>query len=154
VNAFLDGSGFLTSKAPLGSDVSLIVMIVAAALFTVGWRLAVRKDLEAHRWVMTAAVLLNLVPVAIWMIRYFVSYVFPELPARLGESPYGLVTLHALVGAIGVLLGVFVALRGNELVPKALRFKNYKAFMRPAYALYMAGTVLGVIVYLIVYAGL
>ncbi len=34
MNAFLDGSGFLTSKAPLGSDVSLIVMIVAAVLFT------------------------------------------------------------------------------------------------------------------------
>jgi len=53
-----------------------------------------------------------------------------------------------------VLLGVFVALRGNELVPRALRFKNYKAFMRPAYAIYMAGTVLGVVLYLVVYAGL
>jgi len=154
VNAFLDGSGFLTSKAPLGSDISLIVMILAAVLFTVGWRLAARKDLEAHRWVMTAAVLLNLIPVAIWMIRYFVSYALPELPARLGQSPYGLTALHALVGAVGVLLGVFVALRGNELVPRALRFKNYKAFMRPAYAIYMAGTVLGVVLYLVVYAGL
>ena len=60
----------------------------------------------------------------------------------------------AIVGAIGVVLGVFVALRGNELVPKALRFKNYKAFMLPAYGLYMAGTALGVAVYLVVFAGL
>ena len=45
MNAFLDGSGFLTSKAPLGSDISLIVMLVAAALFTIGWRLAVRRNL-------------------------------------------------------------------------------------------------------------
>ena len=154
MNAFLDGSGFLTSKAPLGSDISLIVMLVAAVLFTVGWRLAARKDLEAHRWVMTAAVLLNLIPVAIWMIRYFVRYALPEIPSQLGNSPYGLPALHAVVGAIGVVLGVFVALRGHELVPKALRFSNYKAFMRAAYVIYMAGTGLVVILYLILYAGL
>jgi len=152
--SFFAGSGFLTSKAPLGSDVSLIVMIVAAVLFTVGWQLAVREDLEAHRWTMTAAVILNLIPVAIWMIRYFALYTFPELPRMLGKGVYALTTVHAIVGAIGVVLGVFVALRGNELVPKALRFKNYKAFMRPAYAIYMAGTVLGVVLYLVVYAGL
>jgi uncharacterized membrane protein YozB (DUF420 family) len=154
VITFLDGSGFLTAKAPLGSDISLLVMIAAAVLFTVGWRLAVRRDLAAHRWVMTAAVILNLIPVAIWMIRYFVLYALPELPARLGDGTYALTTVHAIVGALGVLLGVFVALRGNELVPRALRFTNYKAFMRPAYVLYMAGTVLGVILYLVVYAGL
>jgi uncharacterized membrane protein YozB (DUF420 family) len=138
----------------LGSDLALIAMLVAAVLFTVGWRLAVRKDLEAHRWVMTAAVILNLIPVAIWMIRYFALYTLPELPQQLGKGVYALTTIHAIVGAIGVVLGVFVALRGNELVPKALRFKDYKAFMRPAYVLYMAGTVLGVAVYLVVYAGL
>jgi uncharacterized membrane protein YozB (DUF420 family) len=152
--SFLARSGFLTSKAPLGSDVSLIAMIVAAVLFTIGWRLAARKDLEAHRWVMTAAVILNLIPVAIWMIRYFALYTLPELPQHLDKGVYALTTIHAIVGAIGVVLGVFVALRGNELVPKALRFKNYKAFMLPAYGLYMAGTALGVAVYLVVFAGL
>ena len=101
---------------------------------------------------MSAAVALNLIPVAIWMIRYFVLYTMPELPTRLGQSPYALTTLHAVVGTVGVALGVFVALRGNELVPKALRFSNYKAIMRPAYALYMIGTVLGVLVYLGLYA--
>ena len=151
---FLQGPGFPGGNGTIGADVSLVVSVLAAALFTIGWRLAAGKRYEAHRWVMTAAVLLNLIPVAIWMIRYFVSYALPELPARLGQSPYGLTALHALVGAVGVLLGVFVALRGNELVPKALRFRNYKAFMRPAYALYMAGTVLGVVLYLVVYAGL
>ena len=154
MNAFLDGSGFLTSKAPLGSDISLIVMVAAAVLFTIGWRLAASRKLDAHRAVMTAAVILNLVPVVLWMIRYFVRYALPEIPSQLGHSPYGLTALHAVVGAIGVVLGVFVALRGHELVPKALRFSDYKAFMRTAYVVYMAGTVLGVILYLILYAGL
>jgi uncharacterized membrane protein YozB (DUF420 family) len=150
----LNGAGFLGNNAPFGSDLSLVVMIVAAALFTVGWRLAVRKRFDTHRRVMTTAVLLNLIPVAVWMIRYFTLYTFPELPARLAQTPYAVTTVHAAVGAIGVVLGVFVMLRGNELVPKALRFTNYKAFMRPAYALYMVGTVLGVLVYLVVYTGL
>jgi uncharacterized membrane protein YozB (DUF420 family) len=58
-----------------------------------------------------------------------------------------------VVGAIGLVLGLFVVLRGNELVPKSLRFANYKLFMRASYALYMLATLVGVIVYVIVYVG-
>ena len=36
-------------------------------------------------------------------------------------------------------------LRGHNLVPKRLRFNNYKLFMRWAYALYMLATIGGVI---------
>ena len=60
-------------------------------------------------------------------------------------------TIHALVGLAALLLGVFVVLRGNGLVPKALRFKNYKLFMRTAYVLYMLATLLGVIVYVLAF---
>jgi uncharacterized membrane protein YozB (DUF420 family) len=52
---------------------------------------------------------------------------------------------------IGLLLGIFVVLRGNQLVPKSLRFKNYKPFMRTSYTLYMAATLLGVIVYFLAF---
>jgi len=51
------------------------------------------------------------------------------------------------VGATGLLMGIFVVLRANGLVPKSLRFKKYKPFMRTAYALYMTATLLGVLVY-------
>lgn len=44
-------------------------------------------------------------------------------------------------------------LRGNKLVPQALRFKNYKLFMRSAYGLYIAVTLLGIWVYSVWYAG-
>src|SRR5665648_1304313 len=105
-------------------------MLVAAVLFTIGWRLAVRKQYDAHRWVQTVAVCLNASLVLAWMVRYFVLYIVPEIPARLGEASYAIPTVHAVVGASGLVLGVFVALRGNELVPKGLRFTNYKLFMR------------------------
>jgi uncharacterized membrane protein YozB (DUF420 family) len=145
------GTGLIGVTTPFGANLSLVVMVVAAVLFTIGWRLAVRKRFEAHRWVQTVAVCLNAALVLGWMVRYFVLYVLPELPARLGQVAYGITTVHAVVGAIGLVLGVFVALRGNDLVPQALRFTNYKAFMRTSYAVYMLATVLGVLVYVNTY---
>jgi plastocyanin len=44
-----------------------------------------------------------------------------------------------------------VALRGNELVPRALKFRNYKLFMRTAYGMYMLVTLLGIWVYSVWY---
>jgi uncharacterized membrane protein YozB (DUF420 family) len=151
VSSLLQGAGVLGTKAPFGTRASLITMVLAAVLFTIGWRLAVHKRFEAHRWVQTAAVCLNAVPVLAWMIRFFVLYVLPEIPAKLSERSYAVTTVHALVGVVGVTLGVFVDLRGNELVPARLRFSNYKLFMRSSYALYMLGTLTGVIVYVVAY---
>ena len=147
----LRGAGLLGVATPLGANASLAVMLVAAVLLTIGWRLAVRKQYGAHRWVQTVAVCLNASLVLAWMVRYFVLYIVPEIPARLGETSYAIPTVHAVVGASGLVLGVFVALRGNELVPKGLRFTNYKLFMRTSYALYMLATLLGVIVYIRIY---
>ena len=149
--AFLQGRGFLGTRGSVGSDVSLIIMLLAAVLLTVGWRLAVGKKLEAHHWVQTAAVCLNTIPVAVWMIRFFVLYVVPVLPADLNQGKYVLITVHAIVGAIGLLLGVAVVLRGNELLPKALRFGKFTLFMRLSYGLYMLGTILGLALYFVVY---
>ena len=151
VSSLLQGAGVLGTKAPFGTKASLIAMVLAAVLFTIGWRLAVHKRFEAHRWVQTAAVCLNAVPVLAWMIRFFVLYVLPEIPARLGQRSYAVTTVHALVGVVGLTLGVFVDLRGNELVPARLRFSNYKLFMRSSYALYMLATLTGVIVYVVAY---
>ena len=150
----LASAALLTVTITLGATASLIISVFAAALFTIGWRLAVRKRFAAHRWVQTAAASLNAVLVLSWMVRAFVLYVAPEIPARLGQTSYAVTTVHAAVGAIGLVLGLFVVLRANELVPQALRFSNYKAFMRTSYALYMLGTLLGVVVYLVSYVGL
>jgi uncharacterized membrane protein YozB (DUF420 family) len=85
------------------------------------------------------------------MIRSFAIHILPGIPGKLLQGDYGVTTVHAVVGMIGLLLGLFVVLRGNELVPISLRFKKYKPFMRTAYALYMLATFLGVIVYAEVY---
>ena len=151
MNGLLNGPGFLGTNAPFRVDVTLILILVSAVLFTIGWRLAVRKRYEAHRWVQTSAVILNTMVILFTMISSFLIHILPGIPGKLNEGDYALTTVHALVGTVGMLLGVFIVLRGNKLVPKALRFRNYKLFMRTSYALYMLATFLGVIVYITVY---
>ena len=147
----LNSPGFLGTNAPLHSDVTLVLILVTAVMFTIGWQLAVRKHFELHRWVQTAAVILNTTVVLVSMIGSFVMYILPGIPAKLGEGSYGVTTLHAIVGLVGSALGVFIVLRANKLVPKALRFNSYKRFMRISYVIYMLATLLGVVVYIVVY---
>jgi uncharacterized membrane protein YozB (DUF420 family) len=85
------------------------------------------------------------------MTGSFLIHIFPGIPAKLLEGSYGVTAVHAFVGLVGLLLGVFVVLRGNKLVPRALRFANYKAFMRVSYVLYMAATLIGVVVYVVAF---
>ena len=143
--------GAMTTTAPRGAALSLVLIVVTAILFTVGWRLAMRRRYEAHRWVQTVAACLNAAVVLVWMIHSFTANVAPQIPAKLNERAYAVATVHALVGAIGLVTGMFVVLRGNELVPQRLRFKNYKPYMRGAYALYLLGTVTGVVLYVVAY---
>jgi uncharacterized membrane protein YozB (DUF420 family) len=144
---FLNQPGFLGTHAPFLSDLTLILILLTAVLFTIGWQLARHKHFEAHRWVQTSSASLNAFVVLVVMIRSFVIHILPGIPAKLLQGDYAVTMVHAMIGASGLLLGIFVVLRGNKLVPKSLRFKKYKPFMRTAYALYMAATLMGVIVY-------
>jgi uncharacterized membrane protein YozB (DUF420 family) len=148
---FLTTPGFLGTKATLRSDLTLVLILITAVLFTFGFILARRKQFEAHRWVQTTSVILNTLVVLISMVTSYIIHILPGIPAKLSQGDYAVTTVHGLVGAIALLFGLFVMLRGNELVPKSLQFKNYKLFMRWAYTLYMLATLGGVIVYIIVF---
>ena len=151
MNTLLNGPGFLGTNANFRSDATLVLILVAEVLFTIGWRLAIQKRYEAHRWVQTSAVILNTIVVLITMISSFMIYILPGIPAKLNEGSYGITTVHGVIGLVGLLLGIFIVLQGNNLVPKALRFRNYKLFMRTSYLLYLSATILGVIVYIVVF---
>jgi uncharacterized membrane protein YozB (DUF420 family) len=147
----VSGHGFLGTRAPLHSDLSLLLILFTAVLFTIGWRLAVHKNFKVHRWVQTSAVILNTIVVLSVMIASFIIYILPGIPGKLLEGTYGVTTVHAIIALLGLLLGVYVALVGNKILPERFRFKNYKLFMRTSYTLYMLATLLGVIVYITVY---
>jgi uncharacterized membrane protein YozB (DUF420 family) len=141
--------GFLRTNANFAADMTLVLMLLVAALFTIGFMLARQRKYEAHRWVQTSAASLNAILVLWLMILPFRDFVLrdqggPRLPIF-----YTTTVIHALIGAVAFPFGMFVMLRGNNLVPKALRFSNYKLFMRTAYALYLLATLAGVLVYIV-----
>ncbi len=148
---FLTTPGFLGTKATLRSDLTLILILVTALLFNIGFILARKKHFTAHRWVQTSSVILNTLVVVISMVTSYIIHILPGIPAKLAQGDYAVTTMHGIIGAFALLLGVFVMLRGNELVPAGWRFKNYKLFMRWAYALYMLATLGGISVYIIVF---
>jgi uncharacterized membrane protein YozB (DUF420 family) len=149
--AYLAGAGFIRPHSSIGADLSLVVMIAAAVMLTVGVVLAKSKRYEAHRWVQTAAVVLNAVPVVIWMIRSFWLYVRPGLPGNLSKSVDAITTVHAVAGLIGVAIGLFVMIRANQLMARGESLSRYKNTMRVAYVVYLLATALGVWVYFAIY---
>jgi hypothetical protein len=147
VNEILHQPGFLGTSANFAADMTLVLSLIVAALFTWGFYLARTGRYETHRWVQTAAASLNALLVGWMMILPFRDFVAPGLPEQLGERFHAVTTFHALLGTSALLLGIFVVLRGNELVPRALKFRNYKLFMRVSYLLYMLATLIGIWVY-------
>ena len=140
--------GFLGTAGNLAADTTLVVMLVIAAIFTTGMVLARLKKYEVHRWVQTTGALLNLGLVLWMMVLPFRDFVVRELGGPRPTIFYVITAIHAVLGLSALLFGLFVVLRGNNLMIKRLRFKRYKPFMRVAYGLYMMATLMGVVVYL------
>jgi plastocyanin len=146
--------GFLGTNASLLSDVSLSLGVLVALTLTVGVIMARRKKIQAHRWIQSTAVTLNVMQVLVVMVGSFMKSAAPGVPSRVGEPYYAVAIIHGLLGLGTLLLGVFIAIRANELLPPflhRLRFHNFKLFMRTAYGLYMLSTALGVAVYFVWY---
>lgn len=148
MNEFLHKPGFLGTNANFAADLTLVIMLLAAALFSLGYLMARRKRYETHRWIQTGAASLNAIVILWMMILPFRDFIIQDKGGPRPNYFYTITGLHALLGFIALVFGVFVVLRGNKLVPKALRFKNYRLFMRTSYGLYMGATLLGVLVYL------
>src|SRR5262249_5468790 len=143
----MSGRGFLGTNASVLADISLLLGVMVALALTAGMLLAVARRYAAHRWVQTTAVAINVVQVLAIMLASFLKSAAPGIPQKLNETYYQAAVVHALFGFVTLIFGTFVALRGNELVPRALEFKNYKLFMRTAYSMYILVTLLGIWVY-------
>jgi uncharacterized membrane protein YozB (DUF420 family) len=148
---YLDGAGFITAKSSIGADLSLIISIAAFVMLTVGVVLAKSKRYDAHRWVQTAAVVLNALPVVFWMIRSFRLYILPDLPGNLSKSVDAITTVHAVAGLIGTVIGLYIMIRANQLTARGEDLSGYKTLMRVAYVVYLLATALGVWAYIAIY---
>ncbi len=148
---FLNQPGILGTHASLRSDLSLILIILTAALFTIGWRLAVHKNISTHQKVQNLAVVLNTLVVLLAMVGIFVQQYLPVIPENLDNWVIALTAVHGAAGTLGLFYGIYVAMVGNGFLLKYLRFKNLKAFMRISYGIYLLLTVSGIILYRTLY---
>jgi plastocyanin len=111
--------------------------LVMLGALTVGAVLARLKHYRAHGFVQGTVVLLNLVLIATVM-----------LPSPLLRPPDLVTTIHAALGGIMELLGIYVILvAATSLLPKAMRFTNYKPWMRTVFVGWWLVVGLGVLVY-------
>ena len=144
----MDAAGFLGTGARLGSDVNLVVQLLMGLVLVLGTILARRRLYRAHAICQGSVVLLNLILIALIMLPPFARDIVPGLPGRLSQPYYLLPTLHATLGGVTQLLGLYIILRaGTDWLPESLRFQNYKLWMRTTLALWWCVILLGIATY-------
>jgi plastocyanin/uncharacterized membrane protein YozB (DUF420 family) len=117
-----------------------------------GFALARRKNFRAHKYCQSSVMLLNLVMIALIMYPAFDRQVEPQLPGGLKDSYFLVATLHAGLGAIAELLGLYIVLvAATNLLPRSLRFKRYKPWMRAELALWWIVLLIGIGTYYVWY---
>jgi plastocyanin len=144
--------GFLGLGGTFSADVNLLMQIGMALALLAGAWLARRKRYFAHGCVQSTVVLLNLVLIGRIMLPSFSKQVASQIPSGLNDPYNSVAFAHSVVGGIAALLGLYVILTGMKLLPQALRFSNYKAWMRTTLVLWWAVIALGVSTYFIWYA--
>jgi uncharacterized membrane protein YozB (DUF420 family) len=111
--------------------------------------LARRRHYGAHAWCQSAVVLLNLVAIGFAMVPSFHIQVAPKLPQATRRSYYAIATAYAALGTLAEMLGLYVIVAaGTRILPKHLRLRNYRGWMRATLILWWVVLVLGVATYL------
>src|SRR5579859_2625421 len=139
--------GFLGTGATLGADVNLLAQFTMALALGGGAWLARRKHYFAHGCVQATVVLVNLFFIVWVMLPSFSKQLAPQIPAGLSDRYYLVAFAHAVAGSLAELLGIYVVLVATAKIPKALRFNNYKPWMRTTLVLWWLAAGLGFATY-------
>lgn len=144
-----DRGGFLGGTT-LAADINLVIQLAMGVALLAGMMLARRKRYRAHGICQGSVMALNLVMLALIMLPSFQDNVVPELPGRLLRLHYLVPTIHAALGGIAQLMGIYIVLRaGTNWLPQALCFQNYKLWMRTELVLWWAVIIIGVVTYVV-----
>ena len=143
--AFFPMKGFLGTGAPFGADLNLVVQLIMGLALIAGVLLAKQKRYTAHGICQTAVLLLNLLMIGLVMWPSFQQQVKPALSKVLHKWYYEAATIHALLGIAAELLGLYIVIvAGTNLLPRRLRFKRWKLWMRTELVLWAIVLVSGV----------
>ena len=137
--------GFLGTGAPFGADLNLVVQLIMGLALIAGVLLAKQKRYTAHGICQTTVLLLNLLMIGLVMWPSFQQQVKPALSKVLHKWYYEAATIHALLGMAAELLGLYIVIvAGTNLLPRRLRFKRWKLWMRAELVLWAIVLVSGI----------
>lgn len=147
-------NGFLGTGATFRADLNLVIQVTMALALLAGMFLARKKKFRAHKYCQSSVMLLNLVMIFLIMAPSFHKQVQPQVPGGLKDSYYLVPYVHAALGTIAEVLGLYIVLvAATKLVPRGLRFKRYKPWMRTELALWWIAVLIGIATYCIWYIG-
>ena len=138
-------NGFLGTGATFRADLNLVVQVSMGIVLLVGMVLAKRKNFRAHKYVQSSVMILNLLMIFLIMAPSFHKQVQPQVPGGLKEAYYLVPYIHAVLGTIAEVLGLYIVLvAGTKLLPRKLKFKRYKPWMRTELALWWLVVLIGI----------
>jgi len=150
--AGLEGAPGFFGPGPLIADANLILEIFLVAGLTYGFVLARRGNIEAYRVNQTTWVILNAGLIALVMAGSLHEVRFSS-PAELADWRVGVTWLHAAVGTLTAVSGVWIVLQMNDVLPRSLHVAGWKNLMRAALAGYWLTALLGFATYHYWYIG-
>jgi uncharacterized membrane protein YozB (DUF420 family) len=139
---------FLGTVAPRAANFVLLLEIAMGVGLLLGAWLARKKRFRQHAWCQSVIVLLNLAVIAVMMIPSFRVHVLPRIPAKLGKAYYALATIHAALGSVTEIAGLYILLAaGTSVLPEKFRITKYKMWMRSVLVLWWLVLLLGFATY-------
>ena len=137
--------GFLGTGATFGADLNLVVQLIMGVALLAGALLAKHKRYRPHGICQTTVLLLNVLMIALVMWPSFQQQVKPTLSKVHHKWYYEVAIMHAVLGVTAELLGLYIVIvAGTKLLPRRLRFNNWKWWMRTELVLWMIVLLSGV----------
>ena len=141
------GEGFLGRPSTFGADLNLLIQLGLGVVLIVGLLLARRARYGLHGLCQATALVATLLMTALWMFPAYRDNYGPAI-FRLGNRVNMAAAAHVVTGTAALLLGIYVVLvAATPLVPRALRFTNYKRWMRILIVVWWGALLLGVLTY-------
>lgn len=136
-------SGFLGTGATFRADLNLLLQILMGVALLLGWWLARRKQFRAHGFCQSTVMLVNLILIVMIMLPAFNRVVQPKIHSALDDLYYLVAAIHAGLGILAELLGLYVVLVATKVLPEPLRFQNWRSWMKTTLALWWLVLLLG-----------
>jgi len=117
--SLLNIPGFLGTNASMLSDISLILCAISLVLFILGAVQARSRKFRQHKVTQTVAIILVFLAIVLFM-----APVYTQDYETAGTTPFlpnGLVALHAVLGGLTLLYGIYVTLVGYNVFHAKIR---------------------------------